>query len=254
MEAKKGHWEDWEKDYLFKHYDNSTAAELATHLGRSKTSVVEMKRKLGLKKNKKQIKPEEITAMMKKHAAIHESTPAQDLDDAQQRRFHLNDLTQSPNWQECILMFDEQELAVYKAKYVETMMALETVNEIEKGNIHVMITAFIRMNRYQKLEKEYRDMAQGSDYDSDLAGKAISLHKEVRDSTEIYMKAQDELNASRKQRIKEEGDQRLNLIELIKELDEGQAREKLGREADALAYIKQLEDKRLTDSNFIRGN
>lgn len=247
-------WEDWEKDYLFKHYNSSTATELGTHLGRSKTAVIEMKRKLGLKKNKKQIKPEDITAMIAKHAEIKESTPIQDLDDAQQRRAYLNDLTQSPNWQECILMFDEQELAVYKAKYVETLMTLETVNEIEKGNIHVMITSFIRMNRYQKLEKEYRDMAAGNDYDSDLAAKAISLHREVRDSVETYMKAQDELSASRKQRIKEEGDQRLNLIELIKELDESHAREKLGREADALAHIQNLEDKRLSDGNFIRGN
>ncbi len=251
MELKKGRWEDWEKDYLFKHYDNNTSGELAAHLGRTKTSIIEMKRKLKLKKNKKQIKPEEITAMIAKHTEVTGNTSVQDLDDAQQRRFHINELTTSPNWQQCILMFDEQELEVYKKKHVETMMTLETVNEIEKGTIHVMITSFIRMNRYQKLEKEYRDMAEGGD--AETAAKAISLHKEVRDSVETYMRAQDELNASRKQRVKEEGDQRLNLIELLRELDEKRAREKMGREADALAHIQSLEDKRLSDGGFIRG-
>ena len=250
-ELKSGRWEDWEKDYLYKHYNNSTAEELAAHLGRSKTSIIEMKRKLNLKKNKKQIKPEEITAVLAQHRELKESTSIQDLDDAQQRRIYINELTSSPNWQECILMFEDQELEVYKKKHVETMMTLETVNEIEKGTIHVMITSFIRMNRYQKLEKEYRDDAAGGD--SEAAGKAISLHREVRSEVEMYMKAQDELNASRKQRVKEEGDQRLNLIELIKELDEQQAREKMGKEADALVLIQKLESKRLSDGGYIRG-
>ncbi len=249
-ELKSGRWEPYEKDYLRNNYDSNTAAELAEHLSRSKTAIIEMKRTMGLKKNKKQIKPEEITAELAKHTELKESTPTQDLSDAQERRFHINELIESPNWQECILMFDEQELEVYKKKHVETMMTLETVNEIEKGSIHVMIMSFIRMNRYQKLEKEYRDMAEGGD--SDAAGKAISLHKEVRDSVEIYMKAQDELSASRKQRIKEEGDQRLNLIELIRELDEKQAREKMGKEADALALITKLEGERLSDGGYIR--
>lgn len=248
---KKGKWEDWEKDYLFQHYDASSAKELAAHLGRSTTAVVEQIRKLGIKKNKKQLKPEDVNAMMAKHREIKESTSMADLDAAQQRRFWMNELTDSPNWQECIAMFEETELNLYKEKYVETMMELETVNEIEKGTIHVMISAFIRMNRYQKLEKEYRDMAHGGD--ADMAAKAISLHKELRDMVEIYMKAEDGLSASRKQRIKEEGDQRLNLIELIKELDNKEARDKLGREADALVQIRKLEDERLRKNNLIRG-
>ena len=250
-QANKSHWEAWEKDYLFKHSDHTSDAELATHLGRTKTAITEMRRKLGIKKNKKQIKPEEVTAMIAKHREVTENTSIANLDEAQQRRHHLNDLVNSANWQECILMFDEQELKVYQNKYVETMMTLETVNEIEKSTIHIMLTAFIRANRYQKLEKEYRDMAIGGD--PELAAKAISYHKEVRDSTEVYMKAEDTLNASRKQRIKEEGDQRLNLIELIKELDTKDAREKLGKEADALMHIQKLEDDRLTNGGFIRG-
>ena len=166
----------------------------------------------------------------------------------------IYELSTSDNWQDYILIFDEQELEVYRTKYIEAMMTLENVNEIEKSTIHIMITAFIRANRYQKLEKEYRDMAQGEDGDVNLAAKAMSYHKEVRDSIEIYMKAQEELNASRKQRIREEGDQKLNLIELIKELDAQEARDKLGREADALAHIQNLEDKRLSKDGLIRGN
>lgn len=249
---KKGRWEDWEKDYLFKHADSSTDAELAAHLGRSKSSVIEMRRNLGIKKNKKQIKPEDITRVMREHSDIKERNVVADLDEAQQRRHYLNELMHSPTWKECILMFDDAELEVYKNKFVESMMTLETVNEIEKSTIHIMITAFIRMNRYQKLEKEYRDMAKGGG-DAELAAKAMSLHKEIRDSTETYMKAQDELSASRKQRIKEEGDQRLNLLELLKELDRKEAREKLGKEADALRYIQNLETKRLDEGGFIRG-
>ena len=250
---KKGRWEDWEKDYLFKHYDDSTDAELASHLGRSKYSIIEMRSKLGIKKNKKRIDPADITKMMAKHSEIKESNVVADLDEAQSRRFYLNDLLDSPTWQECIMMFDEQELNVYKHKFVESMMTLETVNEIEKSTIHIMIGAFIRMNRYQKLEKEYRDMAKGGG-DAELAAKAMSLHKEIRDSTETYMKAQDELSASRKQRVKEEGDQRMNLLELLKELDKTEAREKLGKEADALKHIQDLETSRLADGGFIRGD
>ncbi len=251
IEQRKGRWEDWEKDYLFKHANDSTDAELASHLGRSKTSITEMRRKLQIKKNSKQRKPEEVTAMIAKHQELKETTSVADLDAAQQRRFHLNNLVGSPTWADCLLMFDDQEREIYKTKHVETMMTLETVNEIEKGNIHVMLMSFIRMNRYMKLEKEYRDMAEGGD--PELAAKAISFHQQGRDATDVYMKAQDELSASRKQRVKEEGDQRLNIVELINELDARDAREKLGREADALAHIQNLEKQRLTDGGYIRG-
>ena len=250
---KSGRWEAWEKDYLFKHYDSSTDAELASHLGRSKSSIVEMRRTLGIKKNKKRIDPAAITKMMHKHAEVTEGNVVADLDEAQSRRFHLNALMDSPTWDDCILMLDEQELEVYKHKFVESMMTLETVNEIEKSTVHIMLNAFIRMNRYQKLEKEYRDMAKGGG-DAELAAKAMSLHKEIRDSTETYMKAQDELSASRKQRVKEEGDQRMNILELLRELDSTEAREKLGKEADALKHIQDLETGRLSEGGFIRGD
>jgi hypothetical protein len=250
MEAKKGRWEDWEKDYLFKHYDTSTAAELAAHLGRSKSSIIEQKRKLKLKKNKKGLKAEEVNAMMAKHREVTENTSVQNLEEAQQRRYWLNQLQESAAWKQCVVMFDDNELDVYRNKYVETMMTLETVTEIEKGSIHIMISSMIRLDRYQQLEKEYRDMSEGGD--PEAAGKAISLHREIKDTVEMYMKSEDTLNASRKQRIKEEGDQRLNVLELIKELDSKDARDKLGREADALKHIQSLEDKRLKDGGFIR--
>ena len=251
MENKSGRWEDWEKDYLFKYSDSNTDAELAAHLGRSKTSIIEMRRNLGIKKNRKGLKPEDVNAMIAKHRDLRETTSVQDLDDAQQRRFWINNLENSAKWQQCIMMFTENELELYKVKYVEIMMTLETVTEVEKGSIHIMISSEIRMDRYQTLEKEYRDMSEGGDVEA--AGKALSLHKEIRDTVEIYMKAEDTLNASRKQRVKEEGDQRLNLIELIKELDKSEARDKLAKEADAIAQIQKLEDNRLRDGNFIRG-
>lgn len=247
---KSGKWLDWERDYLFKSADVNTDAEIAAHLGRTKQSVSEMRRKLGIKKNSKKISAESINQMMAKHREVQESTPIAELDEAQKRRYWMNELERSPNWTECKLMFDEYELEVYKNKYVEYMMGLENVQEIEKGSIHIMICAHIRINRYQKLEKEYRDIAQGGD--AEAAGKAISLHREIKDMVEVYMKAEDTLNASRKQRIKEEGDQRLSLIELIKELEKKEAREKLGREADALKQIQKLEDVRLADGGFIR--
>lgn len=247
---KSGRWEDWEKDYLIKSFDSNTDAEIAAHLGRSKASIMEMRRKLSLKKNKKIISAEAINEMMAKHREIQESTPIAELDEAQKRRYLINELERGASWMECKMMFDEYELEVYKSKYIEIMMALENVTEVEKGSIHIMICAHIRINRYQKLEKEYRDMSQGGD--PDAAGKAISLHREIKDMVEVYMKAEDTLNASRKQRIKEEGDQRLSLIELIKELEKKDAREKLGREADALKQIQKLEDARLADGGFIR--
>lgn len=250
MELKKGRWEAWEKDYLYKHFDTSTDAELAAHLGRSKTSVIEMRRKLGIKKNKKKVDPEVINEMMHKHRELQETTSVQDLDDAQQRRFWLNDLEGSAQWERCKLAFDSNELNVYRNKYVEMMMSLETVTEVEKGSVHLMISSMIRIDRYQQLEKEYRDMAEGGD--PEAAGKAISLHREIKDTFEMYMKAEDALNVSRKQRIKEEGDQRLNLIELLKELDSKEARDKLGREADALKHIQNLESERLKNGGFIR--
>jgi hypothetical protein len=188
--------------------------------------------------------------MMAKHREVQETTPIAELDEAQRRRYLINELEKSPNWMECKLMFDEYELDVYSNKYIEIMMALENVTEVEKGSIHIMVCAHIRINRYQKLEKEYRDMSVGGD--PDAAGKAISLHREIKDMVEVYMKAEDTLNASRKQRIKEEGDQRLSLIELIKELEKKEARDKLGREADALKQIQKLEDARLSDGGFVR--
>jgi hypothetical protein len=247
---KSGRWEQWEKDYIFKSADISTDAEIGTHLGRTTSSIIEMRRRLKIKKNKKNLNPQDVNNMLMKRREIQESTTIQELDDAQKRRRCLNELGSSPAWTSCKLSFDEYELDVYKKMYVEYMVGLENVTEIEKGTIHIMISAHIRIDRYQKLEKQYRDMSKGGN--NEVAGEAISLHREMKDMVEVYMKAQDELNASRKQRIKEEGDQRLNLIELIKELDKKESREKLGRESDALHQIQKLEDIRLNESRFIR--
>ncbi len=250
---KKGKWEDWEVDYLYKHYSHKTDAEMAADLDRTKTAVVERRRLLNLKKNKKSIKPEDIQHVMAEHTKLRESTNVADLDDAQQRRFWINDLKNAPIWAECIQMFDDDELELYKEKWIDFMMTLDTVNEIEKGSIHIMISSLIRINRYQKLEKEYRDISKGNE-DSELAAKSISLHKEMKDMAEMYLKAQQDLDASRAQRIKKEGEQKINLIELLKELEKKEAREKLGREADAFEQIKQLENARLRRGNFIRGS
>lgn len=46
----------------------------------------------------------------------------------------------------------------------------------------------------------------------------------------------------------------MNLLELLKELDKTEAREKLGKEADALKHIQDLETSRLADGGFIRGD
>ena len=250
MEGKTGRWEEWEMDYLMTHYMDNTNVELATHLGRTKASVIGKKRKLKLKKRKKYIKAEDVNAMIAQRQTLKDTTSLEDLNDSQQRRFWINQLEQSAHWQQCKIMFDENELSIYKNKYVETMMTLETVTEIEKGSIHIMISSLIRLDRYQQLEKEYRDMAEGGD--PEAAGKSISLHREIKDTTEIYMKAEDTLNASRKQRIKQEGDQRLNILELLKELDNKELREKFGQEADALKYIQTLEQTRLTDGGYIK--
>jgi transcriptional regulator len=251
MEPRKGRWEDWEKDFLFKHAQHKTDEEMAAELGRTKTSVIEQRRKLNIKKNKKAIKPEQVSAMLAEHNKVRESTSVEDLDEAQRRRHFLNDLMGSPMWDECVAMFEEEELALYKYKYVEFMMTFDTVTEVEKGSVHIMLSCLVRIDRYQKQEKEYRDMAKSGD--ASAGAKAITLHREIKDMVEIYLKAQDDLNASRKQRIKEEGDHRLNLIELVKELETREARDKLGREADAFKYIQDLEEDRLRDQGFIRG-
>lgn len=250
---KKGKWEDWEVDYLYKHYEHKTDVEMATDLGRTKNSVVEMRRKQGIKKNKKSIKPEDIQHVMAEHTKLRESTNIADLDDAQQRRFWINSLKDSPIWSECLVMFEEDELELYKMKWVDFMMTFDTINEIEKGSVHIMISCLIRINRYQKLEKEYRDISKGNE-DSELAAKSISLHREMKDMAEMYLKSQQDLDASRSQRIKKEGEQKINLLELLKELEKKEAREKFGREADAFAQIKQLETQRLRDGNYIRGS
>ena len=251
-DKKKGKWEDWEIDYLFKHYEHKTDLDIANDLNRSRNSVSEMRRKQGIKKNKKTIKPEDMDRVIAEHTKLRESTNVADLDDAQQRRFWINDLKKSPIWAECINMFDDDELELYKQKWIDFMMTFDTVNEVEKGSIHIMTSCLIRINRYQKLEKEYRDASKGNE-DSELAAKSISLHREIKDMAEMYLKAQQDLDASRAQRIKKEGEQKINLIELLKELEKKEAREKLGREADAFAEIKRLETERLKSGNFIKG-
>lgn len=247
----KGRWADWEKDYLFKNVAVKTDAEIAAELGRPTAGVTEMRRKLGLKKNKRYESPMDVTKALESHAKIKETTAVEDMDDAQKRRFWLNELKRSAIWADCIQMFEVDELEVYQQKYIEYMMALESINEIEKNTIHLIICSIIRINRYHKLEKEYRELARGGD--AEAGAKALSMNREIKDMTDVFMRASDDLNASRKQRIKDEGETKYTLVELIKELDKREAREKLGKEADAFSYIQQLEKKRLSEHGYLRG-
>ena len=247
MHRKKGRWEKWEEEYILKNYERMTDEDLATFLNRTRLAVTEKRRGLGAKKNikKEDQTVESVQTIVEKHRAIQDAVPLADMDDAQERQAFLSELLHSPMWPECIEIFNEKEQKLYQYNYVETMMNLETVTGVEKNTIHIMLCSLIRLNRYQKMEKELHKMGPSAD--------KLSLHREIKDTHDIYTKAQTELNVSRRQRIKEEGDQRLNLIELIKELDAKDAREKLGREADALKHIERLEGKRLTDKGFVRG-
>jgi len=250
MSPKK--WQDYEDDYVLKNYVHLSDKKMAAYLGRSASSVTERRRKLGLSKNKKAATSEQVQRVLTKQAEIREQTPIEELDTAQKRRYYISELEKSQTWVQCQDMFDKDELSFYRHKHVEFMMNLDTVNEIEKNSIHLMISYLIRINRFQKQEKRYRQLAADGD---DAAGaEAITLNREIKDIAELYLKQEDKLNASRAQRIKQEGEQRMTVIELLKELESREAREKLGREADAFKFIQDMEDSRLREQSFIRSN
>ncbi|MCI0557437.1 MAG: hypothetical protein MN733_03000 [Nitrososphaera sp.] len=251
--SKGPRWSDSELDYLYKYAMVKTDAQIGSELNRSRHAITEKRRQLGLGKNKKAIDPEQVRDLLAKHQQLRESTSIADLDEAEKTRANVNELLASPIWAECIQMFSEDELELYKKKYVDFMMTLDTVNEVEKGSMHIMISCLIRINKYQKLEKEVRDMARGS-ADAELAAKSVSFHREMKDMAELYLKAQQDLDASRSQRIKKEGEQKINLVELLKEVEKKEAREKLGREADAFARIKELESAKLKEAGYVRGD
>jgi hypothetical protein len=246
-------WTDSELDYLYKFFAVKTDAEIAADLGRPVQGVTEKRRLLDMKKNRKGVDPAQVDRLLSQHKELRESTNVADLDEVQKTRHWLNELDKSPIWTECILMFADEELALYRKKYVDFMLTLDTINEVEKGTVHIMISCLIRINRYQKLEKEYRDMAKGN-MDSELAAKSITLHKEMKDMAELYLKANQDLDTSRAQRIRKEGEQKMTVLELLRELEKREAREKMGREADALSRIRQLETARLDGGYFVRGS
>jgi hypothetical protein len=243
-------WKDWEVDYLSKNFQSLTDKEMASFLNRSEESVMQKRRKMRFSKKASNAQ-ESIEAAVEAHNDTRTNTALQDLTESQRRAELSNILTNSPIWGECKEMFSSSECTLYKARWVEFRMTYDSLNPVELDTLHILLTAMLRLNGYQKMERRIKDSHTGTVEEMRMA--LITVHKEIREMNEVYMKALNVLSASRDQRIKREGDQKVTLLTLLRELELKEGREQMAKESDALRFISNLERERLSAEGFLKG-
>jgi hypothetical protein len=227
-----------------------TDKEMAAFLSRSEEAVMQKRRKMGLKKSGQDAE-KSIEAAIEAHNEVRSTTALQDLTDSQKRAELISQLVNSPRWARCQTIFSEEELRTYKHDWVEFRMTYDSLNPVELGTLHVLLLAQIRLDRYQRMEREIKESHKG--WTNELQTALVSVHREIREMNEVYMKALDKLSASREARIKREGEQKVTLLTLLKELELKEGREKMAKESDALKFIGQIERDRLSKEGYLRG-
>ena len=243
-------WESWQIDYLNQNFRSMTDKEMGAFLERTPESIMQKRRKLGLKKDKASAE-ESIEATVAVHNEVRGTTALHDLTESQRRAELSNILLSSPIWAECKDMFDTNEMEYYKTRWIDFRMTYDSLNPVELDTLHVMLVALLRLNRYQKLEKSLRNEFTGPA--DEMKNSLVSVHREIKEMNEVYMKAMSTLSVSRDQRIKREGEQKVTLLTLLRELELKEGREKMARESDALKFIGTLERDRLTGDGHLRG-
>jgi hypothetical protein len=224
---KIGRFERWEEEYIRENYQNKTWQEIASHLNRSLRAVMDKAKRLGTQKKN-------ILATTKPLSQIN----SEKLDIEEKRKQVIYELENSPDFLALSNSFDEYELERYKTKWAEIMLRDEIMTPTEKDAVHVMISNLIRMDRYQKLEKEYYQANNKSLREKGKWATPWTMHREFKEANEMFISASKALAMSREQRIKREGDDKITIINLINEFDDKRGREALGREMAAFEYLK----------------
>lgn len=238
----KGRFTKDEIAYIKRHYQKQTDKEMALALNRVPYSVQQKRLDLGLIKDDPQIVRN--TPGKNREAYLDAAT------DNQKRKQFEKEIKKSAQFKAMKDSLSKDEQDLYVEKFVEFMMdpTIETMTSMEKDTLHNLNIAVIRMNRYLRQEKDSIDKAS-----KDPTLSPISRGKEIRECEEIFLKCQESLNVSRKQRLKDGQDQSINFVNLIKDLKNPNTRLHAGREAAMFRYIGMKKYNDMLGSKIISG-
>ena len=230
----KGRYSKEEDDFIHKNYTMMTDQEIANALNRDRKSIENRRVKLGLN-NKKE----------KKVSGDFREEYMKNLSEDDRFKTHLKELRASATYKQLKEIMEAKELKYYEEKWVGFMMdpSIETMTMPEKDQLHELIMCQIQLLR---LAKEERICL--------ASGEKFTRGPDVRAYQDAVMKYQQQLNATRQQRLKNKTDSAMTFTNLIREMKNPELRRTLGYEAAMMKYIAEKFYNARMGSNIHSGN
>jgi hypothetical protein len=234
--SDKGRFSVEEEEFIRQNYMFMTDAEIARQLGRKTKAIANKRERLGLN-NKREMK--------KKPSRRHRVALLSSLDESEKEKFYLSELRKSPWYKHVKSVLNPSEFKFYEDKYVNFMLdpTIETMTVAERDALHQMTIAQIRSLRFMREEQQAR--LKGDD--------KFNRAREISECDTVVQKCQESLNTQRKQRLKNQGDQAINLTQMIKELKDPAIRREVGYQAAMFKYMGEKDYNDHLGSNILSG-
>lgn len=184
-------------------------------------TICRIKKKLGVERYDKRTRGEKIIDRAEFIATLPEKEKVTEL---------KKDLKSSALFKEVKKTLTEDEKKLYEEQFIEFMMdpTIETMTASERDSLHHTIMLNIQIFRLR--EDELLAKKQG---------KRLSRVREIKECQDMILKYQENLNVSRKQRLKNQNDQAISFSSLIKELKDPSIRGSVGEEAAMLKWMAE---------------
>lgn len=227
-------WTLEETDYMRNNYLTKSDEEMARHLNKSLRQVQNKRARLGLFK--------QISEFHTQHAQSKFM-----MTDEQAKNIALRALRESPHYLRAKSVLQDDEVGYYEEKWVSYINSMDELTAPEKNALDILIMLEVRIYRFLRLEKMSQNMAK------ELMDPSQIRHwqREINECVDRHKALLREMNISREQRIKEQGQRTLTFLSLLRELDDTEKRNAIAREAAVYDFMAKEEEKKFVDNKFL---
>lgn len=247
--ARGYHYSDGEVIFIKANWRAMTDEQIGKQLGRDAGSVARKRKQLGLNKGAGRPSAEEIKDAKLENATRHPSTSnLAALDKTERLEIYKNNFNKNARYPSLLKELHDDELDLYKHKYVDFMDSVDTITIQEEDSLHHMIMADLSISRIRINIKKMEE--ENNDNDRPLV---FGLYDSLDKAEKKFVEYQKILRVTRESRLKENKEEKETFSTIVNLYRNKAAREEMGRQAGLMDVYKEMCEKDMQARRYLLG-
>jgi hypothetical protein len=248
--AKGYHYSDGEMAFLKANWRTMTDEEIGKQLGRSPESVARKRKSIGLVKRSGRPSREEVKEAKLENAHRHPSTSnLAALDKTERLEIYKKNFNRNPRYPSLKKELHNDEMELYKHKYVDFMDSVETITIQEEDSLHHMIMADMSISR---IRCKIKDMEEENDMND--RPLVFGLYDSLDKAEKKFMEYQKILRVTRESRLKENKEEKETFATMVNLYRSKAVREEMGRQAGLMSKYKDMCENDMKTRRYLLGD